>query len=875
MIDTHLHVTGMSDPRDRVPPLPRKSARKLADPRPDNPLRPSTSVAAKTVSDSSRPDNRIAARAPAPQTATDPRLDTSTNRPRPAFATNDARPDNDNRLGAKAPASKSATADARIDTRPRDKELTARPVIRDPSRPDASRNVAIREPLQQTDVAARAPKKVTFNIEDFPLPVERRPNARNGVGHKSGRFNPGLGSSGAPEKRALLPSQSTSFFPGGPSRPGAAGRSSADVPHRGRGRQTTNNALDQHRAIKSQPMRLHMHTESFSGKYARKFEGVDHKSHSRVPRMSGANRDASRDHSVDSSSEHSSGSADYVDIGLKLSKLRGVESLGNSVEILRKSAVQVKAARKIQSGHKSAKAPPEIRRSVTPADSQSSETSDNDESTIPAPAREDSEELEYVDLPPRNIAREQPESSDNDESPIPTPAREESEELEYVNLNIPPHNIVHEQPESSSESDVAEKGDAPTEMPSDTLIEALENISLTTIRLAKFHRLPFMLRNLRKGFLSRCKSLGIDPSHRIPPSKPITVIYTCVAQTAGDRYPEQQETRTTMTDWRCPLCELHGVFPAQQILQAHLQRDHPGVGFRWDMDDYSLSVQLPLTRHVALPVALPAGGRASLLPHPRAMTTTSTRTASTEITDFSSNFHHDEYTPATTQSPSRNTSVTSQPVPDADQPDIKPKWYDPIFRVGSSTLANTRGSSVTSRTLSRASSSHASGMPTPPPRPDPLGPSAQYPYLQESDGFYSCRVGGPRLYDLLSKLPLDKFGVLAWVILDREEEIFDIDNVRDEDKVMQALWFRWIFLNRNKFVAEYFKGTKTFINENWQMIDLAAGVAALRTWLLVLSINNFLLTSDVVALLRHYRELTGKKHWYDDKHATQNEVAPV
>ncbi|KIK41670.1 hypothetical protein CY34DRAFT_193961 [Suillus luteus UH-Slu-Lm8-n1] len=623
-------------------------------------------------------------------------------------------------------------------------------------------------------------------------------------------------------------------------------------------------------------MRFHMHAESFSGKYARKFEGVDYKTHSRVPRMSGANRDASQDHSVDSSSEHSSGSADYVDVGLKLSKLRGAESLGNSVEILRKSAVQVKAARKLQSGRKSAKAPPEIRRSVTPADSQSSETSDNDESTIPAPAREDSEELEYVDyVPSRTIAREQPESSDNDESAIPTPVREDSEELEYVNLDILPHNIVHEQPKSSSESDVAEMDDAPTEMPSDTLIEALEHISLTTIRLAKFHRLPFMLRNLRKGFLSRCKSLGIDPSRRIPPSKPITVIYTCVAQIAEDRYSEQQETRTTMTDWRCPLCELHGIFPAQQILQVHLQRDHPGVGFRWDMDNYTLCVQLPLTRHVALPVALPAGGHASLLPHPRAMTTTSTRTASTEITDFSSNFHHNESTPATTQSPSRNTSVTSQPFPDADQPDIKPKWYDPIFRVGSSTLSNTRSSSVSSRTLSRASSSHASGMPTPPPRPDPLGPSAQYPYLLESDGIYSCRVGGPRLYDLLNKLPLDKFGVLAWVILDREEEIFDIDNVRDEDKVMQALWFRWIFLNRNKFVSEYFKGTKTFINENWQMIDLAAGVAALRTWLLVLSINNFLLTSDVVALLRHYRELTGKKYWYDDKHATQNEVAPV
>jgi hypothetical protein len=45
-------------------------------------------------------------------------------------------------------------------------------------------------------------------------------------------------------------------------------------------------------------------------------------------------------------------------------------------------------------------------------------------------------------------------------------------------------------------------------------------------------------------------------------------------------------------------------------------------------------------------------------------------------------------------------------------------------------------------------------------------------------------------------MSLEPFGVLAWVILDREEEIFEIDDVRDEDKVMQALWFRWIFLNR-------------------------------------------------------------------------------
>jgi hypothetical protein len=99
--------------------------------------------------------------------------------------------------------------------------------------------------------------------------------------------------------------------------------------------------------------------------------------------------------------------------------------------------------------------------------------------------------------------------------------------------------------------------------------------------------------------------------------------------------------------------------------------------------------------------------------------------------------------------------------------------------------------------LSRASSIRTTGNPTPPPQSDPLGPAAQYPYLPEShsDGVYSCRIGGPRLYDLLNTMSLEPFGVFAWVILDREKEIFEIDDVRDEDKVMQALWFRWIFLN--------------------------------------------------------------------------------
>ncbi len=85
---------------------------------------------------------------------------------------------------------------------------------------------------------------------------------------------------------------------------------------------------------------------------------------------------------------------------------------------------------------------------------------------------------------------------------------------------------------------------------------------------------------------------------------------------------------------------------------------------------------------------------------------------------------------------------------------------------------------------------------------DFMRPAIRYPFLpvRSYDGgndiYYSCRPGGPRIYDLLGALSMEKFGVLAWEVIDREEEIFEHDNYRDELKVMQALWARWIKLNR-------------------------------------------------------------------------------
>ena len=120
--------------------------------------------------------------------------------------------------------------------------------------------------------------------------------------------------------------------------------------------------------------------------------------------------------------------------------------------------------------------------------------------------------------------------------------------------------------------------------------------------------------------------------------------------------------------------------------------------------------------------------------------------------------------------------------------------------------SNTRSSVSTATGTSKSTTAmrpdRPSRYPTPPPADNLLGPAAQPPYLpakSEYGGptiYHSYRPGGPCLFDLLNTLPLDPFGVLDWEILDREEEIYESDDVKEEYKVMHALWARWIMLNR-------------------------------------------------------------------------------
>ena len=118
------------------------------------------------------------------------------------------------------------------------------------------------------------------------------------------------------------------------------------------------------------------------------------------------------------------------------------------------------------------------------------------------------------------------------------------------------------------------------------------------------------------------------------------------------------------------------------------------------------------------------------------------------------------------------------------------------IRYGSQTLSKSRSRSATLGSPLAQNREPSSQ----PPVGDLFGPLAQHPYLPEnskgSGVHFSCRPGGPRIFDLLNTLPLAPFGLSSWFIVDREEELFELNDVLDEDKVMQALWSRWILLKR-------------------------------------------------------------------------------
>lgn len=427
--------------------------------------------------------------------------------------------------------------------------------------------------------------------------------------------------------------------------------------------------------------------------------------------------------------------------------------------------------------------------------------------------------------------------------------------------------------------------------PPEELVATLDEICGGSIRMQATKQLPFLLRNLRRGFRLRCNAIGIKTT-RAKPRTPTLVRFEYT----------QKIYESRMSRWLCPLCELHGAFPNKDMLRCHLQWDHAEVILeRWEQRannqgksewrihllvlevlheiiqprTYDLapkvefqepsvelgsttppSAFLELDRPVSVPPARPS-------PSP---SLTISQSPSGPLVSR-------ETTPAVTIIDSKLTALQkSEHLESVRLKTLYPNRYETITP-RTSTAPSLPGRETTQDTeLSTVRIEHTPGppgglYPTPPPTNDPLGPAAKHPYLPANseyegpDIYYSCRAGGASVFDLLGTLPMEPFGVLEWDILEREEEIYESDDIKVEYKVMHALWLRWIMLNRTEFMRSYYKGVIAFIDAYWRMIHQAAGWEAMRYWLLLLLTQRFLTGREVAKALKHYEERTGMSHW--------------
>ena len=130
---------------------------------------------------------------------------------------------------------------------------------------------------------------------------------------------------------------------------------------------------------------------------------------------------------------------------------------------------------------------------------------------------------------------------------------------------------------------------------------------------------------------------------------------------------------------------------------------------------------------------------------------------------------------------------------------------------------------------------------------DPLGP---LPTSDDESLCFSCRPCGPRLFDLVAGLPALDYGLTSWSLFERDEELFEIDDVRDEEKAMQALWNRWIFSERrcfgcssqghphplihstSRFLLDPKNTIMEFVKKFLTVITKTAGWKGMRVWLL-------------------------------------------
>ncbi|KAG6850025.1 hypothetical protein H0H93_002229 [Arthromyces matolae] len=506
----------------------------------------------------------------------------------------------------------------------------------------------------------------------------------------------------------------------------------------------------------------------------------------------------------------------------------------------------------------------------------------------------------------------EPSSSDEDEDvDVPTASSDEKEvdELDSTESEeeTEPAGLLESVPDVQRASSPVEIEILPAPPRPQTLLtlsegmrKAIDALALSSIRMQKTKRLPFLRRNVKRGFLWRCNQLNVSTNS--VPGETVRVRVQFAYQS--------EEVKARLHSWTCPLCELHGDFPTQDTLSSHLSWDHETTSATWFRNQSGVSgaqiflLKVPDQRlhqiwNLRLDIPDPLNDEESDAHEPwipNEWRRSHSPVVSQQEHGVSSPLPFVTLSPPDTEaqqtlSTSRALAVDHEPI----SPTTRMQLRQPRLPLPPRVLSSRSSRSKTTTTVVSGSSRErsttgtsatpaanvlqASESITPPPQSKPLGPAAQYPYLPAKseyggpDIYYSCRPGGPYLYDLLDTLPLEPYGVLAWEVLDREDEIFEGDNVKDEYKVMHALWGRWIVLNRNMFIKDYFEGTKAFIDFYWRMIHKAAGWDALRYWLLMLVVNRLVTGAEVAKLLKHYESLTEMDTWIAFVNSEQSKQA--
>ena len=106
--------------------------------------------------------------------------------------------------------------------------------------------------------------------------------------------------------------------------------------------------------------------------------------------------------------------------------------------------------------------------------------------------------------------------------------------------------------------------------------------------MKEYKRLPFLMRNVRRGFELKCRAAGIrtDPKER--PSARVEVLYRyCLDDDNDSDTPSEDDDERfedklgSMSQWLCPICQIHGEFNTREMLSFHLADSHRDVQVSW------------------------------------------------------------------------------------------------------------------------------------------------------------------------------------------------------------------------------------------------------------------------------------------------------